>query len=962
MAKFWQMNNILFAAHLSAQQRQLWCEDVQNRAKEYGLADQFSADMITSCAICFSASSYLDRTSRYFLYDIPSIWEGGMQQIMDDAACQLAKTFAELTGDTSRIAEQPSTPSAAPPDTLPVAQSAEQAIGLFRNRVHFAIALSELWGKSSFEQTLQALSDAAEIAVRQAASFLLYPQPADTSDWMIFALGKLGAEELNFSSDIDLICLHHLQATATDSPNPVTLTKKLSALLSAYSPYGQGWRVDLRLRPDPSATAVSVSVPAALHYYQSKARSWERAAFIRARPIAGNIDAAHLFLKQIESFIWRRHLDYTVIDDLSVMHMHKAAEDDFLGFDLKKGAYGIRHIELFCHILQLLSGGRHEQIRHHHTQTAIKRLSEFGWLDSEQAEHLTSLYLRWRLLEHRLQYQQDSHTHSLPRNETEFSSFAQFSGFHNADELRACITNLQAETRKHTSHQMMQKLQASHHSSEMPNTSAVESEDLTQTEAYLTSLGFQRTTDILNTLQTWKAGKIAATRTENARHNLQRLLDVALVQMAQSEHPDTIFFAFASMIEKLNAGAKLFALLSEYPHLCRLVSESMSQSPFILQRISAHPELLDLWVDSRFSAPITYADEEEIYPFRFLQDTAFHDASTEARLDYIRLIKKEIELKAAFHLLHHSSPHHAVSRYLSQFAEIAVCTMAQTALADIERRYGRIAQFNFAIIGLGRLGARNMTLTSDLDIIFVYQAQNDPVSDGQIQIGATGYALKLAQRIINFLSTHTAQGSLYETDLRLRPDGNAGPLAVHYDRLSSYLQAEAWPWEAIAFQKARLIWQSDDAYSMAGDSASLSALVTQLQTHAKSLSLPQLKTDILAMMSRLDETQPAKTDLKKRQGGLLYADFLKCLTEHPDNAAQHLLSAPALEAADELEQFRQLLSLTSAKRSADDQFEWLSHITSQPDTENRTDSLCQMIEDRLNQLLDDIADDTTRPR
>lgn len=942
------MNSIDFSKNLSAQQQRLWLEDTKKRLPE----DSPDA-LLYACAACFSASSHLDRASVLFAEDIPVIWAGCLQDILDDATATFSQHLLQNQDSENKLTDD-----------------LKKAVSQYRNRTHFAIAMSEILGVIAFDKTLNALSEIAQTAVKLAVEYLIYPQRAEKSGWFILALGKLGAEELNYSSDIDLISFHTVPRNeAQDHTHYIALTKQLSSLLSSQSAYGESWRVDLRLRPDPSATAVSVSTQSALQYYQSKARSWERAAFIRARPIAGDIDAANLFLAKIESFIWRRNLDYTVVDDLQIMLQHKPASPGFLGFDLKIGAFSIRHIELFCHILQLLAGGRNTQLRTHHTLTALDALGEAGWLSDKQGTNLKEIYLSWRKLEHRLQYRQDNHTHSLPRNADEFSAFASFAGFKSTDELVQHIQQLQQKTEQFSSHQTMNKLVA-----EKTHDTVSQDQFSTTTDANrgadtalaekCEQLGYQRIEDIQNTIQKWQAGEIAATRNEKARQNLDRLLDVALQHIADAPKPDSTFFAFASMLEKLNAGAQLFALLAEYPHLCRLVSESISQSETILGFVSTHPELLDLWVDERFFTPLPASGKSISPPSITEEDVAEQRVDIQDILDTIRLHKREVDIKAALHLLRGISPFTHIAALLSQTAKFAIEKMAQAAMHDIQRRYGRLEGFNFAIIGLGRLGASTMKLDSDLDLMFVYQSDNHSISDGGVNLGATGYALKLAQRLVSFLSTATAQGQLYEVDLRLRPDGNAGPLATHIDRLTSYTQEQAWPWEAIAFRKARLIWQSNPDFSKQHKGTDLSAFICKMAEHFKSIPLASLRSDIQAMVGRLEDVHPSALDLKKRKGGLLTAEFLASIIDHPEivmDGHSEKIFAQAFKSKESLEEIWQLLALTTVKKENDETLNWLGNMLKLPNPRSEIDHHCEVIAKALNYALAADGESSLRP-
>ena len=277
--------------------------------------------------------------------------------------------------------------------------------------------------------------------------------------WTIIALGKLGAEELNYSSDIDLLILHDLATAPLEQeqaqPFYVGLTRDLVRLLSTATADGIGWRVDLRLRPDPGATAVSIDVDAAIGYYESLARTWERAAFIRARPVAGDVQIAKRFLSQIQPFIWRRTLDYTVMDDMNKMLRCPPQNNEWLGYNLKIGKNGIRQIEFFTHVLQLVAGGREPSLRQHQTAPALRALAKFDWIKSGQADSLIAAYHKLRRTEHRIQMLADSQTHNLPRSQSELAHFANFMGHAEPADLCAALAAVQDSIAKHATHRIL---------------------------------------------------------------------------------------------------------------------------------------------------------------------------------------------------------------------------------------------------------------------------------------------------------------------------------------------------------------------------------------------------------------------------------------------------------------------------------------------------------------------------
>ena len=293
---------------------------------------------------------------------------------------------------------------------------AMRAIRKWRERSALAIALGDIAGLYDMPTQMRWLSDAAQTVLTYTVEYLFrcafkqgniksFAKDFTGCGWTLLALGKLGAGELNFSSDVDLIALHDTNNAPFDSrdavqPFFVKMTRDLIRLLSTKTRDGMGWRVDLRLRPDPGATAVSIDLNAAIAYYESIARTWERAAFIRARPIAGDFQLGNNFLDQIQPFIWRKTLDYTVLEDMKKMLRRPPQSKSWLGYNLKTGKNGIRQIEFFIHVLQLVTGGRDTNLRHRNSLSALNALANAGWITHEQSDALGNAYHQLRRIEH----------------------------------------------------------------------------------------------------------------------------------------------------------------------------------------------------------------------------------------------------------------------------------------------------------------------------------------------------------------------------------------------------------------------------------------------------------------------------------------------------------------------------------------------------------------------------------
>lgn len=871
------MNNVicqkpLIPASCSAVQQQGWLDEIEAND---ALSLLKYADKRQLAAI-IANSSHLHRMANRFASDIPDIITGKAEDIFFDAQENWKLAWSSSPSD----------------------EALASAVRQFRNRCHFVIALSELWGQMDITNACTKLSECAEIGLQGVVNYLTNsqtaPDPAARTSWVILGLGKLGAKELNYSSDIDLIVLHQFSpdstAATTDKQSEyfISLTRRLAKILSEDTKDGFGWRVDFRLRPDPAATPLSLSFSAAVSYYESTARSWERAAFIRARPVAGNLALGEQFLASISAFIWRRNFDYTVIDDLQVWLRHLPAPEGYFGFDVKLGQFGIRHIELLVHILQLLGGGRHPELQTHNTSTALERLAALNWLELDQAQTLQTHYFQWREIEHRLQYLRDTQTHKLPRDSSAMSDFAAFCGFSNAEKLIKAIQGLQDSIKQAAHHPILDQMVA--RASDRQETTPqmlVSAGDHQLSLDWLTSLGFARPHDIRDIIDGWSSGRTPATRGERARHYLFRLLPELIARLSKAGEPDAAFARFADFVAALPAGAQAFSLLCQHPQLASLITGILVKAPALTNAISRRTDILDILLEPRFFTPLEDFDTlAENCPVMGADEPA------ELYLDRLKRWAHEARFRANVHLLEKLQPLEEVSAHLSCIAELCVQAVAHAARQDFEARNGRITGSTMHIIALGRLGCQTLTSRSDIDLLFVYDGEGDRVSDGARQLGLSAYYMRLTQLIISWLTVASREGSLYEVDTRLRPDGKSGPAATHISRLKGYYEKEAWPWEHIAFTKARLIYSSRD------EAAKLAE--TEIQ-HIKT-QLPkkiELAGDIMKMRDKLaTETAAGKKaglNLKKRRGGFLDIEFLAMLkwAELRTDIAYHNTAAPA---------------------------------------------------------------------
>ena len=767
------------------------------------------------------------------------------------------------------------------------------AIRRLRGHSALAVALSDMRDAVPVTTQMDWLSAAARAALRAAVGFLFRQadrrrQLADTAfldhpelagcGWTVLALGKLGAGELNYSSDIDLILLHDPIANPLANPEAsqsfyVEMTRTLVRLLSEVTPDGIGWRVDLRLRPDPGATAVSIQREAALGYYESIARTWERAAFIRAGAVAGDIPMGQRFLDEIQPFIWRRTLDYTVMDDMKVMLRQPMAATGWEGFNLKTGPNGIRSIEFLTHVLQLVGGGRSAGLRQTSTLPALAALTGEGWISDEQRDRLADLYLTLRRAEHRLQMLADAQTHALPRSMEAIAEVARFMGHESEEQFLDALKMILTEVGQQTRHRLFeddtgQSDAADNHSDRAADQGDAPPplQDEERLTAWLQGHGFDRPADIAATLSGWLAGRIAATRGERARTLLARIMPDMLAHLATAADPDAAFASFAGFVEGLPASVQIFSLLDHNRDLTRLLGDILVLSPRLAVTLRRHPMLFDLVLFRDFFAALSGCEtfEAEIRE-------AVAGLPVEAALDVITRMARERRFRAEVQGLSAVADQTMVGRALADTAEAVIRVVRDLAITDIRRRHGAI-DGDIAVLAMGRLGTRALTATSDLDLVFVWEAPEGAQSagndSGTRSLGATAYFTRLAQTMASWLGGATGEGDLYSIDTRLRPDGDKGSFAPSLARFAEYYRGEAWLWERLALAKARLVTPRA-SLAMALQSAVAEILTLPVPTAEMAAALHDMRGRLRAGYGDAPAWQ-----VRRRAGGIAELDLL----------------------------------------------------------------------------------------
>ncbi|MBB6254775.1 bifunctional [glutamine synthetase] adenylyltransferase/[glutamine synthetase]-adenylyl-L-tyrosine phosphorylase [Nitrospirillum iridis] len=800
-----------------------------------------------------------------------------------------------------------------------------KALRVAKRRAALLIAAADIAEAWTLEQVTGALSQLAEAALRLTARHLLRQlaakgeirlpdathDPEAGSGLIVLAMGKFGALELNYSSDIDLIILYDDGVVQARDPDEMTrtfvrLARDLVRIMEERTVDGYVFRTDLRLRPDPGATPLAVSVSAAEAYYGSLGQNWERAAMIKARPVAGDRKAGQDFMGLIRHFIWRRNLDFAAIQDIHSIKRqigaHKGHRDKAVnGHDIKLGRGGIREIEFFAQTQQLIYGGRDAHLRVPATMMALDALVAADRVSEAAAADLKAAYRFLRRVEHRVQMVDDQQTHKLPVDDNGVAAIATFLGYADPAAFR---TDLLA-TLGRVEDRYAALFEEAPPLSGPGNLVFTGTEDDPDTIITLRGLGFQNPSVVAAQIRAWHHGRYRATRSTRARELLTELVPSLLAALGGTAQPDHAFMKFDEFLERLPAGVQLFSLFYANPRLLELVALIMGTAPRLADSLARRPSQLDAVLTPGFFDHLPDAAELRDGLFRQLAD-AHH---FEEVLDLTRRWTGDQRLRAGIQILRHLADGDQCGPFLTTVAETALTVLQERVEGEYTPRHGRFPagdDTGMAILAMGRLGARSLTLGSDLDLITVYQVPADAdQSDGPKPLSPSEYFIRLTQRLINAITVPTAEGALYEVDMRLRPSGNKGPLAVSLDAFTRYQRESAWTWEHMALTRARVLTGPPALRAQLTD-AIRAVLVRRRDPDT-------LLADVADMRARMDKEHHTKDpwSVKHVRGGMVDIQFLaqyltlRHAADHPDildpnttGALARLRDADLLDAAD----------------------------------------------------------------
>ena len=749
-----------------------------------------------------------------------------------------------------------------------------------RSRVAIAAAVYDCFAIRGVMQCAALLSDMADHAVRLAVSHLLLERvrrgdlarpEGDRWGYFVLAMGKHGSRELNYSSDIDLIVLYDPEAVRYTGSRTLRdcfarVTRDLVAILQSRTGDGYVFRTDLRLRPDPSSTPLAVPVDFARDYYDRFGRTWERTAMIKARPVAGDLQAGAAFLAGIAPFIWDEELDFTSVEEIRSMsqqihdfHGHGAVSVP--GHDVKLGRGGIREIEFFVHMHQLAYGGRNRRLRGARLLDMLQTLEDENHVMPREAATLRNAYLLLRRVEHRLQMVNDDQTQKLPESDDGLEHVAAFMGLAARGELGGLIERTTREV--HDLYRTRFNVPEGEHDL----TAAILDgpEVSPDAVAQVAAAGFVRAAAAVEVFRGWAAGRYAATAAERARTVIREILHEVIAALGRTSDPDRALARLDLFLQTLPEDISFFAMLRAHTWLLRLVADVMGSAPRIADTLAGHHRLLQAVLEPAFFLPIPDRQELAAELCQRLED----EPDPERRIGQVTGWAGDRRFQVGVQTLENLISVDEASASLTHVAAVVIDALFGDVRARLQEQHGRLPDGGCAVVALGKLGAQEMTFESDLDLLFVADVRDDQEqTSGPRPIEARRFYARAAQRLIEALRSRSASGRLYDVDLRLRPSGESGPLVTTLAAFRDYHTGAAWTWEHMALLRAGVV---------CGDPATAAAVEAQIR---EILTRPRdparLREDVAQMRARVATEYPSQDpfELKYVRGGLMDLEYV----------------------------------------------------------------------------------------
>lgn len=760
--------------------------------------------------------------------------------------------------------------------------NAMRDLRIAKANTHLLLASADLSGVLPLAEITNTLSTFADVCVRSALALAIqdasprdsnaFTQDGTVPGLFIIAMGKHGAGELNYSSDIDLVACFDREKFGEDFRSNATaicvrIIGATSRILEEVTPDNYVFRVDWRLRPDPSSTPLAVSTQAAEAYYESVGQNWERGAYIKARTIAGSTADGGLFLNGLVPFIWRKYLDFAAIADVSsilqqIHRVNRSGELENPAFDLKLGRGGIREIEFFTQTQQLILGGRDKSLREPATVKALAALVAASRISANIGQDLALAYEFLRNVEHRVQMLDDEQTHSLSENQEKRARVAALCGYGDLGELDKNIRSCREMVRIHISELFPQTGSLS---SEIGSLVFTGVENDAETLDTISQLGFENPNRVCDTIRGWHHGRIKATRTPRARELLTTLTPTLLKTIAKTGEADTVFARFDDFFSGLSAGVQTLSLFVAEPEILAETCRTLALSSRLATALSKKPAILDAMLTQRFHAPLEA--DESCERKNILREMLSNCDGFEASLDVMRRFHREEDFRIGCQTINGRASGEVAGDAYSDLATTCIDSALTLARQELREAHGYFTG-DVAVCGWGKLGGHELSADSDLDLMLIYDpASGVEASSGERSLSAESYFAKLTQKLVLALSAPTAEGQLYEVDMQLRPSGKKGPVAVRFSSFENYYLQDAWTWELQAL--TRLTPVAGDEILCGKISAASKRQLSQARENKKTLA------DIVEMRAKIKDAMKPRgpLDLKRLEGGIIDLEF-----------------------------------------------------------------------------------------
>ncbi len=732
----------------------------------------------------------------------------------------------------------------------------QKTLRLSKSKIALWTAICDLGMIWDLEKVTATLTEFADLALKRAMEFefnnnakmrnlIGLEKKYDDSGWFVLAMGKMGAFELNYSSDIDLIFLFDESLYPDEKYTDVRMafirmSRSVNKLISETTGLGYVFRTDFRLRPNPSVTPICLSVDSALAYYESSGRSWERAAFIKARTCAGDLIAGQKFLKKLQPFIWRKHLDFATIKDAHDIRQQikvsnlKSGSKKLFGQNIKLTEGGIRDIEFYAQTKQIIAGGRNQTLRSSQTCKALYNLEQNGWLKTKELNILINSYKFYRKIEHRLQMINDLQTHTIPKSEINFNRLSFFMGIKDSSDLHKKLNDNLLSVSKITGMFFSPEIER-----------------------------FEISEDFFNLSEEWL--RLPALRSDKAKELFRNLRPIIIKKAFESGSPNITLQRFTRFLENLPSGVQLFSLFASNKELIDLLLEICASGEVLSNYLAKNSIVFDSVLDGNFFNEIEF---EKIFN-NFREEIFENNTDYEDQLNYTRRLYSELHFRIGVQFLRGIINSKEASIHYSKLADHILEIVWYFCYSNFETLHGKMPGKGAIVLGMGSLGARNMNAQSDLDLILIYDAQHSLRSDGKKPLDVQVYYSRLTKKFLTALNAKMSNGSLYQVDMRLRPSGNTGPIATSFASYQEYQLNKAWIWERLAFVRSRVICGSNE----------LHCEFNMLQGNILSLDADREKLfkEILFMLAKINANKISEKfpwELKRGPGNMLTMELL----------------------------------------------------------------------------------------